>query len=115
MEQSPQNPGAPAQDSAVQGSPSPENTAQSNAAESTAVESYCGTYRNRPPEPRARPRRRWCRLHVSQRSSSDPERSRRAQAHGPVCTRLYPGCGSARSIYRRDTSNVAVPDVYDRS
>lgn len=38
MEQSPQNPGAPAQDSAVQGSPSPENTAQSNAAESTAVE-----------------------------------------------------------------------------
>ena len=38
MEQSPQNPGAPAQDSAVQGSPLPENTAQSNAAESTAVE-----------------------------------------------------------------------------
>ena len=38
MEQSPQNPGAPAQDSAVQGNPLPENTAQSNAAESTAVE-----------------------------------------------------------------------------
>lgn len=38
MEQTPQNPGAPAQDSAVQGSPLPENTAQSNAAESTAVE-----------------------------------------------------------------------------
>lgn len=43
MEQSPQNPGAPAQDSTmqastVQGSPLPENTAQSNAAESTAVE-----------------------------------------------------------------------------
>ena len=38
MEQTPQNPGAPAQDSAVQGNPLPENTAQSNAAESTAVE-----------------------------------------------------------------------------
>ena len=43
MEQSPQNPGAPAQDSAmqasaVQGSPLPENTAQSNVAENTAVE-----------------------------------------------------------------------------
>ena len=43
MEQQPQNPGAPAQDSTmqastVQGSPLPENTAQSNAAESTAVE-----------------------------------------------------------------------------
>ena len=43
MEQSPQNPCAPAQDSTmqastVQGSPLPENTAQSNAAESTAVE-----------------------------------------------------------------------------
>ena len=43
MEQHPQNPGAPAQDStmqtsAVQGSPLPENTAQSNAAENTAVE-----------------------------------------------------------------------------
>ena len=48
MEQSPQNPGAPAQDSDAQGSPLPENTAQSNAvqentvqnnaAESTAVE-----------------------------------------------------------------------------
>ena len=38
MEQQPQNPGAPAQDSAVQGNPLPENTAQSNAAESTAVE-----------------------------------------------------------------------------
>lgn len=43
MEQSPQNPGAPAQDSTmqaitVQGNPLPENTAQSNAAESTAVE-----------------------------------------------------------------------------
>lgn len=48
MEQSPQNPGAPAQASTVQGSPLPENTAQSNAvqentvqnnaAESTAVE-----------------------------------------------------------------------------
>ena len=44
MEQSPQNPGAPAQDSAVQGSPLPENTAPSNAAQghtaqSTTVES----------------------------------------------------------------------------
>ena len=48
MEQSPQNPGGPAQASAAQGSPLPENTAQSNAvqentvqnnaAESTAVE-----------------------------------------------------------------------------
>lgn len=38
MEQSPQNPGAPAQASAVQGSPLPENTVQNNAAESTAVE-----------------------------------------------------------------------------
>lgn len=48
MEQQPQNPGVPAQGSAVQGSPLPENTAQSNAvqentvqnnaAESTAVE-----------------------------------------------------------------------------
>ncbi|MCG5106459.1 histidyl-tRNA synthetase [Candidatus Saccharibacteria bacterium] len=48
MEQSPQNPGAPAQDSTAQGNPLPENTAQSNAvqentvrnnaAESTAVE-----------------------------------------------------------------------------
>ena len=43
MEQQPQNPGAPAQDStmqasAVQGSPLPENTVQSNAAESTTVE-----------------------------------------------------------------------------
>lgn len=48
MEQPPQNPGVPAQGSAVQGSPLPENTAQSNAvqentvqnnaAESTAVE-----------------------------------------------------------------------------
>lgn len=43
MEQQPQTPGAPAQDSAmqasaVQGSHLPENTAQSNAAENTAVE-----------------------------------------------------------------------------
>ena len=38
MEQSPQNPGAPAQDSAAQGSPLPENTAQNNATESTTVE-----------------------------------------------------------------------------
>lgn len=38
MEQSPQNPGAPAQGSAVQGSPLPENTAQNNATESTTVE-----------------------------------------------------------------------------
>lgn len=38
MEQTPQNPGAPAQGSAAQGSPLPENTAQSNAAESTTVE-----------------------------------------------------------------------------
>ncbi len=48
MEQTPQNPGVPVQDSAVQGSPLPgnvaqsnaveENTAQNNAAESTAVE-----------------------------------------------------------------------------
>jgi len=33
MEQSPQNPGAPAQGSAAQGSPLPENTAQSNASQ----------------------------------------------------------------------------------
>lgn len=38
MEQSPQNPGAPAQDSAVQGSPSPENTAQSNAVQENTVQ-----------------------------------------------------------------------------
>lgn len=38
MEQSPQNPGAPAQDSAVQGSPLPENTAQSNAAQENTVQ-----------------------------------------------------------------------------
>lgn len=38
MEQSPQNPGGPAQASAVQGSYLPENTAQSNAAENTAVD-----------------------------------------------------------------------------
>lgn len=45
MEQSPQNPGAPAQDStmqasAVQGSPLPENTAQSNAMQSNASQGY---------------------------------------------------------------------------
>lgn len=44
MEQTPQNPGIPAQDSAVQGSPLPGNAAQSNAvqghtAQSTTVES----------------------------------------------------------------------------
>lgn len=44
MEQTPQNPGVPAQDSAVQGSPLPGNAAQSNAAQghtaqSTTVES----------------------------------------------------------------------------
>lgn len=43
MEQSPQNPGAPAQDSAmqastVQGSPLPENTAQSNAVQESTVQ-----------------------------------------------------------------------------
>ena len=38
MEQSPQNPGVPAQASTMQGSPLPENTAQNNAAESTTVE-----------------------------------------------------------------------------
>lgn len=43
MEQSPQNPGAPAQDSAmqaitVQGNPLPENTAQSNAAQENTVQ-----------------------------------------------------------------------------
>lgn len=43
MEQSPQNPGGPAQDSTmqastVQGSPSPENTAQSNAAQENIVQ-----------------------------------------------------------------------------
>ena len=43
MEQSPQNPGAPAQDSTmqaitVQGSPLPENTAQSNAAQENTVQ-----------------------------------------------------------------------------
>lgn len=62
MEQSPQNPGVPAQASTMQGSPLPANTAQNNAAESTTVENQCSTYRNRPPEPRARPRRRWCRI-----------------------------------------------------
>lgn len=45
MEQSPQNPGAPAQDStmqasAVQGSHLPENTAQSNAMQSNASQGY---------------------------------------------------------------------------
>ena len=39
MEQQPQNPGAPAQDSAVQGNPLPENTAQSHTAQSNAAES----------------------------------------------------------------------------
>lgn len=38
MEQQPQNPGAPAQDSAVQGSHMPENTAQSNAAQENTVQ-----------------------------------------------------------------------------
>ena len=43
MEQSPQNPGGPAQDSTmqastVQGSPSPENTAQSNAVQENTVQ-----------------------------------------------------------------------------
>lgn len=43
MEQTPQNPGAPAQDSAmqastVQGSPLPENTAQSNAVQESTVQ-----------------------------------------------------------------------------
>lgn len=38
MEQSPQNPSAPAQASTMQGSPLPENTAQNNATESTTVE-----------------------------------------------------------------------------
>ena len=38
MEQTPQNPGAPAQDSAVQGSPLPENTAQSNAVQENTVQ-----------------------------------------------------------------------------
>lgn len=38
MEQSPQNPGGPAQASTMQGSPLPENTVQNNAAESTTVE-----------------------------------------------------------------------------
>ncbi|MBF1657406.1 MAG: histidyl-tRNA synthetase [Rothia mucilaginosa] len=37
MEQSPQNPGAPAQTSTVQGSPLPENTAQSNAVQENTV------------------------------------------------------------------------------
>ena len=38
MEQSPQNPGAPAQTSTVQGSPLPENTAQSNAVQENTVQ-----------------------------------------------------------------------------
>lgn len=38
MEQSPQNPGAPAQGSAVQGNPLPENTAQSNAVQENTVQ-----------------------------------------------------------------------------
>jgi histidine--tRNA ligase len=38
MEQSPQNPGAPAQGSAAQGSPLPENTAQSNVAQGNTVQ-----------------------------------------------------------------------------
>ena len=38
MEQPPQNPGVPAQGSAVQGSPLPENTAQSNAAQENTVQ-----------------------------------------------------------------------------
>ena len=62
MEQSPQNPGAPAQDSAAQGSPLPENTAQSNAvqentvqnnaAESTAVEASAVPTATAPAEPK---------------------------------------------------------------
>lgn len=40
MEQMPQNPGAPAQDSAVQGSHLPENTAQSNVMQSNASQGY---------------------------------------------------------------------------
>ena len=38
MEQSPQNPGVPVQDSAVQGNPLPENTAQSNAVQENTVQ-----------------------------------------------------------------------------
>ena len=38
MEQPPQNPGVPAQGSAVQGSPLPENTAQSNAVQESTVQ-----------------------------------------------------------------------------
>jgi len=38
MEQSPQNPGGPAQGSAAQGSPLPENTAQSNAVQENTVQ-----------------------------------------------------------------------------
>lgn len=38
MEQSPQNPGAPAQDSTVQGSHLPENTAQSNAVQENTAQ-----------------------------------------------------------------------------
>ena len=38
MEQTPQNPGAPAQNSAVQGGPLPENTAQSNAVQENTVQ-----------------------------------------------------------------------------
>jgi histidine--tRNA ligase len=38
MEQQPQNPGAPAQDSTVQGSHLPENTAQSNAVQENTVQ-----------------------------------------------------------------------------
>lgn len=40
MEQSPQNPGAPAQGSAAQGSPLPGNTAQGNAMQSNASQGY---------------------------------------------------------------------------
>lgn len=39
MEQSPQNPGAPAQDSTVQGSHLPENTVQSNAVQENTLQS----------------------------------------------------------------------------
>lgn len=80
MEQSPQNPGAPAQDSTMQASTVQGTLAGEYCAEQRCRKhrgrSYCGTYRNRPPEPRARPRRRWCRLRSFCRGGST--RARRA-------------------------------------
>ena len=123
MEQSPQNPGAPAQASTMQGSPLPENTAQSNAsqgytaqgsiAESIAVEATAAPATTALQSPEHDPALAGHRLRCCCRGGST--RPRRTQAHGPLLAYLPPGCGSPWSVYRRDTSNVAIPDVHDRA